>query len=135
MKRNIILLALLFVANFCIAQKFVLIDETMVQPLSYTDNLSLKNAHKNIFVVETIQLKHFVSALNKILNNLMNDKSNEDLNFIIGNTKFRSIPITISNEKRFDIMMSTRTDGTNVSMHLSNTKNSNAQNIFLSIPG
>ena len=131
MKNYILLLASLFIAECCSAQKYVLIDETMMQPLLYTNDVSLQNTAKNIFVVEANHLKEFVSALNKISSRFTDgSKKDDDLNFNIGATKIKSIPISIRKEDRLDIMVNTYTEDINVSMHLSDTKVSNTQNLF-----
>ncbi len=131
MKNYTILIALLFAAEFCGAQKYVLIDKTMMRPLTYTNEVSLKNAGKNIFVVETNNLKEFVSALDKILNRFTyGSKKNEALNFNIGKTKITSIPISVREEARLDVIINTYTKDINASMHLSDTRISNSENLF-----
>ncbi len=109
---------------FCLGQKYVLIDKTMMTPLQYSDEVSLKSTYNNIFVVEQISIKEFVLALDKIKSHLASEnKKTDNLNFIIGNTKIRCIKFFIKGEERLDVMLNTYCKDITVSMHLVHIKN------------
>ncbi len=128
MKKYLLLIYSFCNVIFCLGQKYVLIDKTMMTPIQYSDEVSLKSTYKNIFVVEKESLPEFILALNTIKSYLASEnKKNENLNFSIGNTKIRCIKFIIKEEQRMDVMMRTYCKDITVSMHLVHIKNTMQQ--------
>lgn len=127
MKKPVLIIALLFMSLFISAQKYVLIDETMMLPLQFKDGVSLKDTYKNIFVVEKSVLREFVTHLNRISGQILRNDGHQ-INLSVGNTLISYRNFMIGNENRFDIVLHTYCKDVTVSMHLSDPRYSNAQN-------
>ena len=127
MKKPTLILALLFMSLCISAQKYVLIDETMMVPLQFKDCISLKDTYKHIFIVEKTILREFVTHLRRISGQITRNNYH-CVNFSVGNTLIRSRIFIIGNESRFDIMLTTCCKDVTVNMHLSDLKYSNVQN-------
>lgn len=123
---------LIFLTGFSYSQKYVLIDKTMAQPISYTNTVTLEHSHKKMFAVEKNKLPQFITEVEKILA-LLNDKQKskpQSLEFYVGKTRFVGLKVPRSTEERLDIVLTTDCDGTKLYMHLSDSKISNANNVF-----
>jgi hypothetical protein len=123
---------LLLITGVCQAQKYVLIDKKMSQPLTYTNSVTLEHSYKNLFAVEKDKLPQFIAQLEKVVTILADKKKPkpESMDVMIGKTRFAGIKIPLSAEERMDIVLTTDCDGTKVNMHLSDAKISNANNVF-----
>lgn len=123
---------LLLLTGFTYSQKYVLIDKTMAQPLTYTNKVTLEHSYKKMFAVERQQLPRFISEVEKILAMLTNKKKAkpESLEFYVGKTRFVGLKVPAKAEDRLDVVLSTDCDGTKLYMHLSDAKISNANNVF-----
>lgn len=123
---------LLLISTFSYSQKYVLIDKTMSQPLSYTNTVTLENSYKNLFAVEKNKVTQFIAELEKIVVILTDKKKPkpEMIDVQVGKTKFTGLKIPLSVEERMDVVLTTDCDGIKVSMHLSDAKTSNANNAF-----
>jgi len=123
---------LLLLAGFTYSQKYVLIDKTMAQPLSYTNTVTLQHSYKKLFAVERDKLPQFVAEVEKIVAMLSDKKKTkpESLDFNVGKTRFVGLKVPASAEERLDVVLTTDCDGTKLYMHLSDAKISNANNIF-----
>ncbi len=126
---------LLFAFSICcliaFPQKYVLLDKKMSIPVSYANDISVEQAYKGIFPVEKINIKKFIAAVEKIskLLAIKNAKPNP-INFRLGATKFSSVKISSKAEERVDIVITTFYNNTNISMHLADARNSNANNAY-----
>ena len=123
---------LLLISGIGFSQKYVLIDKNISLPLSYTNIVTLEHRHKNLFPVETAQIKKFIAELEKI-SAFLTDKSKTKPNafdYNIGQTRFVGLKIGLSKEERLDVVISTNCDGTKIFMHISDSKVSNASNVY-----
>ena len=123
---------LLLLTGFTYSQKYVLIDKTMAQPLAYTNTVTLQHSYKKFFAVERDKLPRFITEVEKILA-MLNDKKKakpESLEFYVGKTRFVGLKVPTKAEERLDVVLSTDCDGTKLYMHLSDSKISNANNVF-----
>ena len=123
---------LILLTGFTYSQKYVLIDKTMAQPLSYTNTVTLQHSYKKLFAVERDKLPRFITEVEKILAMLSDKKKAkpESLEFYVGKTRFVGLKVPTSAEERLDVVLSTDCDGTKLYMHLSDAKISNANNVF-----
>ncbi|HEV8079161.1 MAG TPA: hypothetical protein VGP43_00500 [Chitinophagaceae bacterium] len=123
---------LLLISSIVFSQKYALLDKNISLPLSYTNIVTLEHSHKNLFPVETAQLKKFITELEKIAVYLT-DKSKPKPNafdYNIGQTRFVGLKIALLKEERLDVVLSTNCDGTKIFMHISDSKISNASNAY-----
>lgn len=122
---------LLLISTFCYSQKYILIDKRMTQPISYTNAVTQEHSYKNLFAVEKEKILQFIAELEKIGAILSNKKQKpEAIDVSVGKTKFIGVIVPLSAEERLDVVLTTDCDGTKVSMHLSDSKISNASNAF-----
>jgi hypothetical protein len=121
---------LLLASGFCYSQKYVLIDKTMIRPLTYTNTVTIENTYKNLFAVERDKLPQFIAELEKIAAQLKKKPLPETFDINIGKTRIIGLKIPLAAEERMDIVLSTDCDGTKVNMHLSDAKLANASNLY-----
>ena len=123
---------LFLLTGFTYSQKYALIDKSMSQPVSYTNTVTLQHSYKKLFAVEREKLPQFISEVEKILT-ILSDKQKakpQTLEFYVGKTRFVGLKVPSSTEERLDVVLSTDCDGTKLYMHLSDSKISNANNVF-----
>lgn len=123
---------LILLTGFTYSQKYVLIDKTMAQPLTYTNTVTLQHSYKKMFAVESDKLPRFIAEVEKILA-ILSDKKKakpQSLELFVGKTRFVGLKVPTSSEERLDVVLSTDCDGTKLYMHLSDSKISNANNVF-----
>ena len=123
---------LILLTGFTYSQKYVLIDKSMAEPLSYTNTVTLQHSYKKLFAVERDKLPRFITEVEKILAMLTDKKKAkpESLEFYVGKTRFVGLKVPTSAEERLDVVLTTDCDGTKLYMHLSDSKISNANNVF-----
>ncbi|HEY8688758.1 MAG TPA: hypothetical protein VIM07_05940 [Chitinophagaceae bacterium] len=123
---------LLFTSAFGYAQKYVLIDKKMTQPVTYTNIVTLEHSYKNLFPVEKDKINQFIAKVEKI-GAMLSDKNKskvEPFDLYIGKTRFVGVKIPLAAEERLDVVLTTDCDGTKIKMHLSDAKISNVNNAF-----
>ncbi len=128
---------LLLISGFSYSQKYALIDKKMSIPLSYINTVTLEHSYKNLFAVEKDKLTQFLNEVEKICS-LLSNKAKPKLkpiDFFVGSTRFVGLPISLSAEKRLDVVLTTDCETTKVYMHLSDANMSNSKNVFLLKPG
>lgn len=123
---------LILLTGFTYSQKYVLIDKSMAQPLSYTNTVTLQHSYKKLFAVESDKLPRFIAEVEKIVVMLSDKKKPkpESVEFYVGKTRFVGLKVPTSAEERLDVVLTTDCDGTKLYMHLSDAKLSNANNVF-----
>ncbi len=131
MKYFLIITFLAF-TSFSYSQKYVLLDKTMAQPISYTSIITAQHIFKDLFAVEKDKLKQFIIEIEKIAAQLTDTKNAlpETINFNVGKTKFFGVKVNNIKESRLDIVLTTNCDGVKVMMHLCNPKISNSSNAY-----
>lgn len=130
--KNIFTALLTLLSGFCFSQKYVLIDKKISQPISYTNTVTIENSYKNLFAVEKDKLSQFIAELEKISSTLTDKKKlkPEAINLTIGSTRFVGVKVPLAKEERMDVVLTTDCGGTTVSMHLCDSKVSNARNAY-----
>ena len=103
----------------------------MATPVFYTNTVTIKDNYKGYFAVESDKIHPFIAALERIVEELSGKKPMpEKFNFNIGKTKFVGLKLSLEKQERMDIILTTNCDGTKITMHLSDAKISNANNVF-----
>jgi len=104
----------------------------MSQPIGYTNKVTLQHSYDKLFAVERDKLPLFITEVEKILG-LLKDKTKskpQTLEFNIGKTRFVGLKVPTTSEERLDIVLITDCETTKLYMHLSDSKISNANNVF-----
>lgn len=123
---------LLLFTGFTYSHRYVLIDKTMSQPIAYTNNITLHHSYKKLFAVEKDKLPQFIAEVEKVMA-MLKDKSKskpQTMDFNVGKTRFVGLKVPTKTEERLDIVLTSNFDGTKLYMHLSDSKISNANNVF-----
>ncbi|HUS03120.1 MAG TPA: hypothetical protein VMY77_15385 [Chitinophagaceae bacterium] len=122
----------LLLTGFTYSQKYVLIDKSMTQPITYTNSVTLEHSYKKLFAVENDKINQFITEVEKIVALLRDKKKTkpQTLEFYVGKTKFSGLKVPSSGEERLDIVLSTDCNGIKLYMHLSDSKITNAKNAF-----
>jgi hypothetical protein len=126
------LLFTIVLTGFSYSQKYVLLDKQMTEPLSYSNSYNTIHSYKNLFPVERENLKQFISELEKLSSKLSDTKKPlpETFNFNVGKTRFFGLRVPNKKENRMDVVLTTDCEGSKISMHISDAKNSNANNAY-----
>ncbi|HEY8658930.1 MAG TPA: hypothetical protein VIL78_07820 [Hanamia sp.] len=113
------------------AQKYVLLDKHMAQPVIYSNTVTVTDNFNGLFPVEKKNLKQFINALEEIVKKLSAPGPLRQIKqYEIGCIKFRGLTVSQSNEERLDYVLTSTCDNIKISMHLSDSKTSNANNAF-----
>ena len=126
---------LLFAFSICFlssfSQKYVLLDKKMSMPVTYADNITAEQHYKGIFPVEKSNLKRFVAEVEKISKLLISKNTMpQTIDFAVGSTTFHGLKVSLKAEDRMDVVVTTNCSNSNITMHLADAKNSNANNAF-----
>ena len=118
--------------SVCSAQKYVLIDKSMILPVTYSNTITTEDNFKGYFPVEKIKIDEFITEIDKIARLLADNstKKPEAFNFNIGSTTFNGLKVPLAKEERLDVTLTTDYGTTQISMHLSDPKISNASNAY-----
>ena len=127
-----LLSAFLLVTLSSFPQKYALLDKQMIQPVTFTNEVTLQNTFSGYFPVEKEKLKEFVLALEKIARQLSNAKKTKPqaFKFSIGSTTFTGLKIGLKEEDRIDVVLNSTIGAVKNSMHLCDAKIKNANNAF-----
>lgn len=120
------------ITGICFSQKYVLLDKTMAQPISYTNTVTAQHTFNDLFVVEKDKINQFITEIERIAAKLT-DKKNalpDVINFNLGRTKFFGVRVRNSKENRLDVVLTTNCEGVKVMMHLCDPQISNASNAY-----
>ena len=130
--KHFLYVGFIFLSSVCSAQKYVLIDKTMILPVTYSNTITPEDNFKGYFPVEKIKIDEFINEIDKIARLLAdnNTKKPEGFNFNIGSTTFNGLKVPLAKEERLDVTLTTDYGTTQISMHLSDPKISNASNAY-----
>ncbi|MDP4284450.1 MAG: hypothetical protein Q8891_08505 [Bacteroidota bacterium] len=113
------------------AQKYILLDKEMAKPAQYSNSVTLNNEHNGFFPVEKKNMNQFIKALQEIAKKLSTPGPlGHAKQYEIGCISFRGLTVSQANEDRFDYVLTSTCDGVNISVHLCDSKSSNAANAF-----
>ncbi len=122
---------------FCIgaftakAQKYVLLDQHLAQPVSYTDKVTSADNFNDLFPVEKKLLPQFIQTLEDIVATLSKKGNLGDAKqYEIGCTKFVGLTVPLAKGDRLDYVLTSDCDNVKITMHLSDAKIQNVNNAF-----
>ena len=124
-------LVFVFLAFMTNAQKYVLLDETISQPIIYTNHLNQMEKYKKYFPVEVKDLRQFLEVLQKIAHRLTENSLTipaKDYNVGCAHFKGRVFPLTSG--ERIDYILTSNCENIKIVMHLCDAKLTNANNAY-----
>ena len=114
----------------CVAQKYVLLDETMAQPPIVTNEITAVEKFKRFFPVERKDIGAFIKALEEINARILKGGHENANEFRIGCTLFTGRAFPLATGERLDYIITSNCDDIKVSMHLVDAKLTNANNAY-----
>ena len=119
MKFIFTLAILIMASGGAMAQKYALLDKTMMKPVSFTNSYSQIDRKQNLLPVEKQQLKKFVKALEEIAANLSSPaRMKEPKQYKIGCTKFEGKLLSLARGDKLDYVITSNCVGYSISVHL-----------------
>ncbi len=126
-----LLITLIFASVSIKAQKYVLLDKRIAQPITYSNTITTADKLNGLFPVEKKSLKQFVEVLEEIAEKLtITGHLGEAKQYEIGCTKFTGLTVPLARGDRLDYVLTSTCDNVKISMHLSDAKISNASNAY-----
>ncbi len=111
------------------AQRFVLLDQHLAEPVRYSDVVTSEDKFNDFFPVEKAMLSQFIKVLEEIEQSL-SSKDAKAREYEIGCVKFKGINISLATGERTDYVITSTCGNVKISMHLCDAKVSNASNAF-----
>jgi hypothetical protein len=131
MKQTLLLIFFCFIATFTWAQKYVLLDQHMADPIQYSNTITSADNFNDRFPVEKKLVPEFLKALEEIENKLSsNPPFGKIKDYQIGCIKFTGRAIMLATGERIDYVIISTCENVRISMHLSDAKMSNKTNAF-----
>lgn len=131
MKQTLLLLFLFSFATLTKAQKYVLLDQHMADPVKYSNTITPVDKFNDLFPVEKKLVPEFLKALKEIENKLSSKPPFGKINdYEIGCIRFTGRAIMLAAGERIDYVITSSCDNVKISMHLSDAKLSNKGNAF-----
>ncbi len=113
------------------AQKYALLDQRFVQPVTYTDVVTSDDKFNHLFPVEKKMLPEFIKILKEINARLTSKKSSDSVRqYEIGCIKFVGHLISLGAGPRIDYVITSTCSNVRISMHLCTAKQTNSNNAF-----
>lgn len=126
-----LLVTLIFGSLQIKAQKYVLLDKRIAQPVTYSNTVTSADKFNGLFPVERKSLKQFINALEEIAKKLSTySPLGEAKQYEIGCVKFTGITVPLAKGDRLDYVLISNCDNVKISMHLSDAKISNVNNAY-----
>lgn len=125
MKR--ILLFSFLLPVFCFSQKIALIDRQLQKPVTYVDNISMKNIEQGSFLIYEKDMEDVIKNI-EALRTVIDSKDRIDAkmkSFITGNTYFTAS----GRSNNYDIVIDTKSNKMGAYFVLSSKKKSNEENL------
>ncbi len=113
------------------AQKYALLDKSLATPITYTDHVTSADKFKKFFPIEKKYLPEFIKTLKEISKKLEAKGSKSTAKqYQVGCVHFTGLTVSLASGDRLDYVLTANCDDLKVSMHLSDAKFSNANNVF-----
>lgn len=120
-----------FVSMNCKAQKYVLLDQHIAQPVTYANTVTTKDKFNDLFPVEKKDMKQFLEVLTEIESKLSTKGSmGEAKQYEVGCIKFSGRTMRLASQERLDYVLTSSCDNVKISMHLCDPKISNSSNAY-----
>jgi len=131
MKQTLLLLFLFSFAAVTKAQKYVLLDQHMAEPVKYSNTITSADKFNDLFPVEKKLVPEFLKALEEIENKLSSKPPFGKIkDYEIGCIRFTGRAIMLAAGERIDYVITSSCEDVRISMHLSDAKLSNKGNSF-----
>jgi len=131
MKQTLLLLFLFSFAAITKAQKYVLLDQHMAEPVKYSNTITSADKFNDLFPVEKKLVPEFLKALEEIENKLSSKPPFGKIkDYEIGCIRFTGRAIMLAAGERIDYVITSSCEDVRISMHLSDAKLSNKGNAF-----
>jgi len=131
MKQTLLLLFLFSFAAVTKAQKYVLLDQHMAEPVKYSNTITSTDKFNDLFPVEKKLVPEFLKALEEIENKLSSKPPFGKIkDYEIGCIRFTGRAIMLAAGERIDYVITSSCEDVRISMHLSDAKLSNKGNAF-----
>jgi hypothetical protein len=131
MKQTLLLLFLFSFAAITKAQKYVLLDQHMAEPVKYSNTITSADKFNDLFPVEKKLVPEFLRALEEIENKLSSKPPFGKIkDYEIGCIRFTGRAIMLAAGERIDYVITSSCEDVRISMHLSDAKLSNKGNSF-----
>ena len=131
MKQTLLLLFLFSFAAVTKAQKYVLLDQHMAEPVKYSNTITSADKFNDLFPVEKKLVPEFLRALEEIENKLSSKPPFGKIkDYEIGCIRFTGRAIMLAAGERIDYVITSSCEDVRISMHLSDAKLSNKGNAF-----
>jgi len=131
MKQTLLLLFLFSFAAITKAQKYVLLDQHMAEPVKYSNTITSADKFNDLFPVEKKLVPEFLRALEEIENKLSSKPPFGKIkDYEIGCIRFTGRAIMLAAGERIDYVITSSCEDVRISMHLSDAKLSNKGNAF-----
>jgi hypothetical protein len=130
MKYTLVLVLLLgaFAAK---AQKYALLDQQFIHPVTYTNEVTSSDKFNHLFPVEKKLLPEFIKTLKEINAMLTSKKpSGNPRQYEIGCIKFTGNMISLDTGPRIDYVITSTCSNVRISMHLCTARETNSSNAF-----
>jgi hypothetical protein len=129
--RAYVLLFLLLSCSIAFSQKYAMLDRKMSSAkIAYSNTVSLEHDRESLFPVEKDKLGEFIKALEKIAKQLNDKQIPESFEYSIGSTHFKGTKLSLRNEDRIDIILTTECNSVSINMHLVDAKSSCSTNAY-----
>ncbi len=113
------------------AQKYVLLDKTIAQPVTYSNKITSADKFNGLFPVEKKSLKQFINILEEIAAKLAKtERLGDAKQYEIGCTKFIGLTVPLARGDRLDYVLTSTCDNVRITMHLSDAKITNISNAY-----
>ncbi len=113
------------------AQKYILLDEHLSQPVTYSNKVTSTDNFNDLFPVEKKILPQFIKTLEEIVAKLSaKGHLGEAKQYEMGCTKFAGLTVPLVTGDRLDYVLTSNCDNVKIIMHLSDAKISNASNAY-----
>jgi hypothetical protein len=115
----------------CAAQKYILLDKTMAEPMVMTNKITIAEKYKNFFPIEKKDISVFIKTLEEISERLSSKKiTGKAKDYQIGCTEFLGRVFPLESGERLDYVLISTCDDIKVPMHLVDAKLDNANNAY-----
>ena len=113
------------------AQKYALLDKTMIRPVTFTNNFSPNDNKLGLMPVEKQHLTQFVKGLEEIAVAISSTSRLKSVKqYKIGCTRFEGKMIALDRGDKLDYVLTSDCAGYSISMHLSDFNLSPENNLY-----
>lgn len=113
------------------AQKYALLDQNMVQPIRFTNRITMLHQHQKKFPVEVKHLRGFYKILLIIRKKLANAEASPADHYALGCVSITGRPVSLIERSTRDYVAIFNCDSVKFYLHLSSASFENETNLFV----